>query len=159
MTRALARALSRRRAGEETRSELNIVPMLDIMVIILVFLLKTVGESSASIPQSNDLALPLSTSRAEPAERGIVVTVSKSQILVGDQKVVELGTRQGRSGELYIAPLGEAVASARRSGGKREREAVIVADRTTPFRLLIEVLYTLGQQELGTYHLMVMQGR
>ena len=33
-----------------------------------------------------------------------------------------------------------------------------MADRTTPYRLLIEVLFTLGQSEFGKYHLMVMQG-
>ncbi|MGC4086558.1 MAG: hypothetical protein QM756_01430 [Polyangiaceae bacterium] len=37
---------------------LNITAMLDIMTIILVFLLKTLGESSAAIPQSDDLRLP-----------------------------------------------------------------------------------------------------
>jgi hypothetical protein len=31
------------------------------------------------------------------------------------------------------------------------------ADATTPYRLLIEVLFTLGQNEFGKYHLMVMQ--
>jgi biopolymer transport protein ExbD len=36
-------------------------------------------------------------------------------------------------------------------------EALIVADATTPYRLLIEVLYTLGQSEFGKYHLMVMK--
>jgi biopolymer transport protein ExbD len=38
-------------------------------------------------------------------------------------------------------------------------EAVIVADETTPYRLFIEVLYTLGQSEFGRYHLMVMQAK
>jgi hypothetical protein len=38
-------------------------------------------------------------------------------------------------------------------------EAVIIADQTTPWRLLIEVLFTLGQSEYGRYHLMVMQSK
>jgi len=36
-------------------------------------------------------------------------------------------------------------------------EAIIIADMTTPYRLFIEVLFTLGQNEFGKYHLMVMQ--
>jgi biopolymer transport protein ExbD len=36
-------------------------------------------------------------------------------------------------------------------------EAIIIADGQTPYRLLIEVLYTLGQSEFGKYHLMVMK--
>ena len=36
-------------------------------------------------------------------------------------------------------------------------EAIVIADMTTPYRLFIEVLFTLGQNEFGKYHLMVMQ--
>jgi biopolymer transport protein ExbD len=32
-----------------------------------------------------------------------------------------------------------------------------VADEGTPYRLLVEILYTLGQAEFGKFHLMVLQ--
>ena len=38
-------------------------------------------------------------------------------------------------------------------------EAIIIADHTTPYRLFIEVLFTLGQSEFGKYHLMVLSGK
>jgi hypothetical protein len=38
-------------------------------------------------------------------------------------------------------------------------EAIIIADRGTPYRLFIEVLFTLGQSEFGKYHLMVIQSK
>ena len=55
-SRYKARA-ARKRDPAATRKEpeinfLNITAMLDMMTIILVFLLKSMGESSASIPQS-----------------------------------------------------------------------------------------------------------
>ena len=68
---------------------------------------------------------------------------------------------------MYIVPLGEALKSARRTDklirqakglDPASSEAIIVADRTTPYRMLIEVLFTLGQSEFGKYHLMVIQG-
>ena len=34
-------------------------------------------------------------------------------------------------------------------------EAIVIVDETTPYRLLIEVLYTLGASSFGKYHLMV----
>ena len=34
-------------------------------------------------------------------------------------------------------------------------DAIIVADETTPYRLLFEVLYTAGQSEFGRYHLLL----
>ena len=41
----------------------------------------------------------------------------------------------------------------------RTSEAIIVADKTTPYRLLMEVLYTLGQSEFSKYHLQVLSGK
>lgn len=175
----LRRSIRRNRVEPEINF-LNIVAMLDIMTIILVFLLKSLGESSTSIPQSDDLQLPLSVLRTAPSDEGVVVTVSKSQILVGEDKVLTLpnresmtqtgvGARNKRSGpnDLYIVPLGNSLQAARKTDklvrqakgiDAGSSEAIIIADQTTPYRLLIEVLFTLGQNEFGKYHLMVMQG-
>lgn len=177
---ALRRAI-RRNAQEPEINFLNITAMLDIMTIILVFLLKTLGESSAAVPQSDDLKLPISIVKTPPGQEGVLVTISKSQIIVGDAKVLTLpgrestaqtgvGARYKRGGpnDMYIVPLGSALQSARRTDkairaakglDASSSEAVIIADQTTPYRLFIEVLFTLGQSEFGKYHLMVMQGK
>src|SRR6266480_3272647 len=63
---------------------LNITAMLDMMTIILVFLLKGMATSSASIPQSKDMTLPTSIITSEPAQEGTSIVISKTQILVGD---------------------------------------------------------------------------
>jgi biopolymer transport protein ExbD len=179
--KAELRRMTRRNAPEQEVNFLNIVAMLDIMTIILVFLLKTLGESTASVPQSDDLRLPNSIITTQPAQEGVVVTVSKSQILVGDDKVLALPGRESlaqsgvdarykRSGpnDLYIVPLGNALQAARRTDkviraakglDPSMSEAIIIADKTTPYRLLIEVLFTLGQNEYGRYHLMVIQSK
>jgi biopolymer transport protein ExbD len=171
----------RKNAVEPEVNFLNITAMLDIMTIILVFLLKSLGESSAAIPQSDDLQLPTSLIRTQPQQEGVVVTVSKTQILVGDNKVVTLpgresmaqtgaGEQHKRKGpnDLYIVPLGNALHDARQTDRLIRQvkgldpsgsEAIVVADGTTPYRLLIEVLFTLGQNEFNKYHLMVMQAR
>lgn len=177
--KAALRKEVRRKAQEPEINFLNITAMLDIMTIILVFLLKSLGESSGSVPQSDDLRLPTSVLKTEPSQEGVVVTVSKTQILVGDNRVLKLPNRESmvqtgvgasnkRNGpnDLYITPLGNALAKARKTDkilrqkkGKDPgtSEAIIIADGTTPYRLLIEVMFTLGQNEFGKYHLMVMQ--
>jgi len=177
--KAALRREIRRRAHEPEINFLNITAMLDIMTIILVFLLKNLGESASAVPQSDDLRLPTSVLRTEPSQEGVVITVSKTQILVGDNRVLRLpsresmvqsgvGTSNKRNGpnDLYITPLGNALAKARKTDkilrqkkGKdpSTSEAIIIADGTTPYRLLIEVMFTLGQNEFGRYHLMVMQ--
>jgi len=176
----LRRAI-RRNAHEPEINFLNITAMLDIMTIILVFLLKTLGESSAAIPQSDDLRLPTSVVHSDPHQEGVTVTISKSQILVGDQKILALPGREsqaqtgvgaqhkrGGPNDLYIVPLGNVMMAARRTDAALRRakgldpstsEAIIIADRGTPYRLFIEVLFTLGQSEFGKYHLMVIQSK
>jgi biopolymer transport protein ExbD len=177
--KAALRKAIRRKAEDAEVDFLNITAMLDIMTIILVFLLKTMGESSAAVPQNDDMRLPTSVIKSQPNEDGVLVTVSKSQILVGDGKVLTLpgrdsmvqtgaGERHKRKGpqDLYIVPLGNALHDARATDkvlraakglDPAGSEAIVVADGTTPYRLLIEVLYTLGQNEFTKYHLMVIQ--
>ncbi|MFO0589527.1 MAG: biopolymer transporter ExbD [Polyangiaceae bacterium] len=181
--KAALRKSIRKNAKEPEIDFLNITAMLDLMTIILVFLLKSLAASSGSIPQSDDLTLPSSVMTSEPSEEGVVVIISKTQILVGEnpEPVVLLSSRDQlaqsgvdarykRSGpnDLYIVPLANALSSARETD-KRVRaakgldtstsEGIIVADATTPYRLLIEVLFTLGQSEFGKYHLMVISGK
>lgn len=179
--KAALRREIRRKAHEPEVNFLNITAMLDIMTIILVFLLKSLGETSGAVPQSDDLKLPTSVLNTEASQEGVVVTISKSQILVGDNRVLKLPSRESmvqtgvgaqnkRNGpnDLYISPLGNALAKARKTDkiirqkkGKdpSTSEAIIVADHTTPYRLLMEVMFTLGQNEFGKYHLMVLQGK
>ena len=64
-------------------------------------------------------------------------------------------------------PLGSAL-QAWRDSDKRIRmatgrdptqsEAILIADAMTPYRLLTEVMYTLGQTEFSKFHMMVLQG-
>ncbi len=179
--KAALRNAKRRNAMEPEINFLNITAMLDIMTIILVFLLKTVGESSASIPQSDDLKLPSSVIKTQPSQDGVVVTISKSQILVDNDMVLKLpsresqiqsgvGARHKRKGpnDLYITPLGTRLQAARKTDkavrAAKEQpdgpsEAIVVADGTIPFRTLSEVLFTMGQSEFGKYHLMVIQSK
>jgi biopolymer transport protein ExbD len=124
--KAELRKAIRRNASEPEINFLNITAMLDIMTIILVFLLKSLGESSAAIPQSDDLRLPASFISTPPQQEGIIVTISKSQILVAENKILSLPGREstaqtgvgaafkrGGPNDLYIVPLGNALQSAR----------------------------------------------
>jgi biopolymer transport protein ExbD len=179
--KAELRKAIRRNAHDPEINFLNITAMLDIMTIILVFLLKSLGESSNAIPQSDDLRLPTSITKTDPHQEGVTLTISKSQILVGDQKIISLPGREsqvltgvgaqhkrGGPNDLYIVPLGNVLQNARRTDVAIRRakgldpsssEAIIIADRGTPYRLFIEVLFTLGQSEFGKYHLMVIQSK
>lgn len=173
----------RRNEREHEIDFLNIVAMLDMMTIILVFLLMSMASSSASIPQSKDLTLPASILQSEPHQEGVAVVVTKSQILVGDNPnpVVVLPSRESlaqsgldatykKSGinDLHIVPLAESLLHVREMDKRlliakgldpSTSEAIVIVDETTPYRLLIEVLYTLGASSFGKYHLMVISAK
>ena len=167
----------KRRAGEPEINFLNITAMLDMMTIILVFLLKSMSSSSASLPQSADLTMPKSVLTTEASQEGVAVLISRSQIVVDDNTVCAVPTdathgveaKYKRSGptDLYIVPLANALQGwrerdrqVRLATGKdpSASEAIVIADSNTPYRLLVEVLFTLGQSEFAKFHLMVLQG-
>jgi biopolymer transport protein ExbD len=172
----------RKNAGAPEVNFLNITAMLDMMTIILVFLLKGMASSSASIPQSKDMTLPTSIITTEPAQEGTSVIISKSQILVGEdphpivllpgrdslaQSGIDAKYKRNGPNDLYIVPLANALQAARQTDklirqakglDASSSEAIVIADNTTPYRLLIEVLFTLGQSEFAKYHLMVLSG-
>ncbi len=177
--RELRRAIAKNRAEPEINF-LNITAMMDMMTIILVFLLKSLSSSNASLPQSEDLKLPKSVLDTSPDSEpeGLAVIVSKSQIIVGESVVcpvppdaAQYGTeakyKRGSRNDYFIVPLGSAL-QAWRDSDKRIRaatgkdpnhsEAILIADTSTPYRLLTEVMYTLGQTEFSKFHMMVLQG-
>lgn len=179
--KAALRKAIRRNHKDPDIDFLNITAMLDMMTIILVFLLKNMTSSNAAPPQSDDFKLPKSVMIGQPKEDGIALLVSKTQILVGDdpnpvltlpgrealaQSGVDVRFKRGGPNDLYIVPLGNALQAIRQTdkeirkakGLDDKSEAIIICDASTPYRLLIEVLYTVGQSNFGKYHLMVIAG-
>jgi biopolymer transport protein ExbD len=103
--------------------------------------------------------------------------ISRSHIVVDDNVVcpvpadashgVEAKYKKSGPNDLEIVPLENAAKSwrdrdrqVRAATGKdpNASEAIVIADKATPYRLLVEVLFTLGASEISKYHLMVMQG-
>ena len=174
--RALRKQI-KRRFKEHEDNALNITAMLDMMTIILVFLLKSMAASTTSVPQSSDLKLPKSLLMADAAQQGVKVIVTKKAISVEEDELLPVpadGTngvearykRDGANG-LYITKLGVALASYRALDRQKKAaagkpgegsEAMVIADDETPYRILLEVLATLGENEFPKFHLMAMQG-
>jgi len=166
----------KRRALEPEINFLNITAMMDMMTIILVFLLKNLSAAQ-QIPESTDLTIPNSVLTTEASQEGLAVILSKSHIVVDDNVVcplpadashgVEAKYKKSGPNDLEIVPLENAAHSWRErdrqfraASGKdpNSSEAIIIADKSTPYRLLVEVLFTLGATEFSKFHLMVMQG-
>ena len=117
--------------------------------------------------------MPRSTTQLKPKE-AISLTVTKKVILVeGDGiapinggKVDPAVKRDGENG-YYITPLVDILEKHARkekkvaelTGVPWDAQLMVVADQTTPYRLLTEVLYSCGQAGYANYRLLVLKSK
>ena len=160
------------------KDELAITSMMDMMTIILVFLLKSYSTNDVSVAASADLQLP-SSSAAKAPELSVNLVVSKSQIVVDGVPVLNLTTvPDEETGEDLLAvpedekkgqmitrlydrllekaeqskALGEASGSAEHEFKGR---ILLQCDKTLPFSVIREVMYTAGQAQFGEFKFVV----
>ena len=163
------RAILRRREDKQPHT---ITSLMDALTIILCFLLKSVGAEPMNISQSDDLRLPKSTTQLNPERDAIPVTVTAKAILVGDKHVVDVkdgavdkSRKKGGESSFLITPLFDGLTEeanhqkqiAKISGADFEGMAAVVSDGNTPYRLLLEVMYTSGQAEFGKFKFAVVK--
>jgi biopolymer transport protein ExbD len=166
------RRKTRLRHEEHTPEELNIVAMMDMMTIILVFLLKSLASSAATIPQSDNLRLPSSMVQTAPSQ-ALQVLVSRVSITVNGRFVAPLSNQQvdpslkrGGASGFIINPLAEVMRNeyqrqrelSQRAGVEFHGEVAIIADLGLPTRTVYEVMYTCGQANFSKFHLLVLKG-
>ena len=154
-------------------SHLNITAMMDMMSILLVFMLKQFAAEQANMTMNDSLQLPKSSSPIKPLP-SVNVTVSTQSIIIEGEPVVAVragavdpsSKPQGPNGYL-ISPISETLQKhANRlkkleviSGGAQKFDGtmLLLVDRSIPYRLVTEVLYSAGQAEFRNYRLVVLQ--
>jgi len=165
-----ARRKKKKHRGDGEDSAVNINSLMDIMVIILCFLLKSYGDEPIKVV-GDDLKAPRSSTDLIPEDM-TTITVSQNAILVNNHKAVDVkhgavdkSQKKGGEASLYIQPLfddlTEAIKQKKREqkllGQKYEPTATVIADQATPYRLLTEVMYTAGQAELNQFKFAVIK--
>ena len=160
---------ARSRGGDDAEGDVNINSLMDIMVIILVFLLKSFGDQPVKVAGS-DLQVPKSSTELSPEDM-TTITMTRNVLLVNDKKVTDIPVdkSQKRGGDtgMEIIPLLDKLNTTLEKK-KREMKKVkeeykpvvtVVADQTTPYRLVTEVMYTAGQAGLSKYKFAVVKGK
>jgi biopolymer transport protein ExbD len=137
-----------KRAGE-AEPGLNINSMMDMMVIILVFLLKSYG--------------------AEPIQ--LIMSITKQWVMIEDESVTPIsdGTidvSHLQSAESAIIPelqqsieaaIQDQEAWARLAGREYERVVTIVSDSKTPYRVLTQVMITATSAGITNFKFAILQ--
>ena len=167
------RGYARKLAEPDVIKDLNITPMMDMMTIILVFLLKSFSSTTSTINFDQNLQVPKSITQLKPKE-AVSVTITKKIVLVEGDAVAPINNgkvdpavkRDGENG-YFITPLVELLEKHARkekkvaelTGQKFEAQLMLVADQSTPYRLLTEVLYSCGQAGYANYRLLVLKSK
>ncbi len=175
-TTSQVKRIIRRKLAKQTPHEemgLNIYPMMDMMPILLVFLIQSFAQSSAAnVVQSDELQIPRSTAKVD-VEPALSITISASEIVVEGKQALSLrngqvdpSQKQGGSNGFLVTPLLNVLQKHRdrlklisQSQANRpfRGEVQIIADRRTPYRTLVEVLYTMGQSEFKAMRFVVLK--
>ena len=169
-----ARLKAKRRAkggrGEADDASLNINSMMDMMFIILVFLIKSVGEEPIPIKENDDLRLPFSSTELNPEDM-MTLTVTKQSVMVLDEAVIPLvdgilDPQYLQSSESAIIPelqqqieetMSEREEWARFSGQEFQAVVTIIADSQTPYRTLTQVMITSAAAGIQNFKFAVLQ--
>lgn len=159
--------------------ELNITSMMDMFTIILVFLLKSYSAEDVSVAASGDMELPVSTAQQAP-KLAVNVVVTKTMIIVDGVQLLNLVTvadesnpggsitavseeeKKGQMITRLFDRLQEKAAAAKSLGEASGREdlafkgqILIQCDKTLPFSVLREVMYTAGQAQFSEFKFVV----
>ena len=174
MEAALAdRIKAKRKAKRETdtgSTALGLNSMMDMMTIILVFLLKSYGEEPIVILPNTDV--PLSVAEVLPKDM-TVLTINKEGIFLVRQRILDIedgkvpgNFKKGGESGLIIEPLENELRKeveklkgiANSSGKAFEGDMTIIADQSTNYRLLVEVMQTAIGTEFKRFRFAVIQG-
>lgn len=120
--------------------EIDITSLLDVLVILLVFLLKSYNASNLKLNLVKDLTVPTSETR-KLGEHAIIVQVdSNKKLYVNKKKIGEIRS-SGENAEL-LATLKEMRESSRTEVEKKAKMINLVFDQTLPYKVVKGVMHT-----------------
>ena len=165
----IRKAVDRVPEGESIR-HLNIMPMMDMMTILLVAFIFQMATSALEL-EAGTVELPRTDDRRAAAREGVDARHHadrhrrRGQVDRLGQQRRRRPVRKGRRQPRHQDPAPDRTSSRRcirkRSSRCSDRastrkapppELLIIADRTTPYRLLIEVMFSAKQKEAGYKH-------
>jgi biopolymer transport protein ExbD len=159
------RQLKRKKKGN---ADIDITPMLDILVILLVFLLRSYNSSEVVLSVPEGIKLPYSDS-LNISKAGVMVQVSESQIWVDDKMVIDSKNLTGKNfdhgGRRIINLFNELVRKrkeienlAKTSSRAKKFSGMVnlIVDKSVKYSYLKKLMYTSAEAGFRTYKFVVL---
>jgi len=139
-----ARRMAQHHARHKADAELNLIPLIDILSVMVAFLLVYSTEVEV-IQNTKGIEVPQSIAQAQPKE-SVVVMITKDQLFVQGELVANVADIKASTTPLVEA-LREKLKAPRIIGdiGEKDlanREITVMADKSLPYDILKKVMAT-----------------
>jgi biopolymer transport protein ExbD len=147
-----ARRMLSHQLRNKADADLNLIPMIDILSVMVSFLLVYSTEVEV-VQNTKGIEIPQSISQQKPRET-VVVMLSKDELFVQGELIASLAEVKA-SPDPIIAPLRLAlkrptlVGEAMTAKQIAEREITVMADKTIPYEILKKVMSTCTDADYG----------
>ena len=154
-----ARRMAQHHARHKADAELNLIPLIDILSVMVAFLLVYSTEVEV-IQNTKGIEIPQSIAQAQPKE-SVVVMITKDQLFVQGELVANVADIRASNTPLVEA-LRETLKAPRIIGdiGEKDlanREITVMADKSLPYDILKKVMATCTDADYGKISLAVLQ--
>lgn len=139
------------RGHKATNADLNVVPMVDMMVMLVIFLLQQFSSTGEVLYMQKDIKLP-DANHGQLIEIAPVIAISPEQVVVTGVKVADVADLDAEgAGYLNIPALEERLRDEKKRWDfihqqdpdrKWDGAVNIQADKGVPFRIVKRVMYS-----------------
>jgi biopolymer transport protein ExbD len=145
--------IKRHRKRGHFGSHFALIPFIDMMTILVVFLLAHTADVDL-LPNAKNIAIPQSLSEQKPKPT-VVVMITKDALFV-DGRLIGSIAELASGSDPTIVPLktalmaqNDSILSAAQQSDVAQREVTIMGDKSTPYSLLKKVMMTCTEAEYG----------
>ncbi|MFV1951403.1 MAG: ExbD/TolR family protein [Nitrospinota bacterium] len=156
----------RKRSKQFVAPRLNITPMMDMFVIILIFLLFSFSDKSETVQLDKDLRLPESTAKMDYKEN-IKLVLSQTSLKLEDEivaniqdgKIIGLDPAKPEASMLYqrLKSYRDLAVHSKRDGDAKGDIILFLCDRRLPFRTINSVVKTAGMAGYPNFQFAVLK--
>jgi biopolymer transport protein TolR len=147
-----ARRMLQHQIRNKADAELNLIPMIDILSVMVSFLLVYSTEVEV-VQNTKGIDIPQSISQQRPRQT-VVVMLTRDDLFVQGERIASLADVRA-SATAIIAPLRDAlkrptlVGQAMTDKDIAEREITVMADKQIPYEVLKKVMSTCTDADYG----------
>jgi biopolymer transport protein ExbD len=140
-------------------AELNLIPLIDVMSVLVAFLLIYTADVE-NVQNTKNIEVPHSTSETQ-AQQSVVVMITREHLFVQGELVADVAAVNASS-EPLVESLRRVLDRPMLLGGgatagKATREVTVIADKSLPFDLVRRVMATCTATTYGKISLAVLQ--